>query len=313
MKSAKRILWKGMLVVLLGVFLGVFIFAAYQLYYTFNGYRQATKKYDSLNEQYVSTQPEVTPTPDVMEQPEETPEVFTAPITIDFDGLKERNKDIAGWIYCPDTPISYPVVRGSDNDYYLYHSFDGDLNQSGTIFMDMVCEVDLSQDNTLLYGHHMNNRGMFASLEDYRQEGYYDAHPLFYYLTPDETYVLPIFSMFLTGGDSDVYAFNFATDDEYAKFLESMTARSNFNTGVVVSPDDHIMTLSTCAYDYEDARYVVLCKIVPISEAGSILKPAQEKPAEATETAEAPAEGTAEAPAENSTGAGTPAQITVAE
>ncbi|MBQ3756588.1 MAG: class B sortase [Oscillospiraceae bacterium] len=305
MKSAKQILWKGLLVVLLGVFLGVFIFAAYQLYYTFNGYRQATKKYNSLNEQYVSTQPEATPTPDVTEKPEETPEVFTAPITIDFDGLKERNKDIAGWIYCPDTPISYPVVRGADNDYYLYHSFDGDLNQSGTIFMDMVCEVDLSQDNTILYGHHMNNRGMFASLEDYRQEGYLEEHPIFYYLTPDETYVLPIFSMFLTGGDSDVYAFNFATDDEYTKFLESMTARSNYDTGIDVTSDDHIMTLSTCAYDYDDARYVVLCKIVPISEAGSILKPAQEKPAEATQTAEAPAE--------NTSGEGTAAQITVAE
>ena len=87
MKSAKKILWKGLLVVLLGIFLGVFIFAAYQLYYTFNGYRQATKKYDSLNEQFVSTQPQAAPTPEV---PEETPEVFTAPITIDFDGLKER-------------------------------------------------------------------------------------------------------------------------------------------------------------------------------------------------------------------------------
>ncbi len=305
MKSAKQILWKGLLVVLLGVFLGVFIFAAYQLYYTFNGYRQATKKYNSLNEQYVSTQPEATPTPDVTEKPEETPEVFTAPITIDFDGLKERNEDIAGWIYCPDTPISYPVVMGLDNSYYLDRNFDKEHNQSGTIFMDMVCEKDLSQDNTILYGHHMNNRGMFASLEDYRQEGYYDAHPIFYYLTPDETYVLPVFSMFLTGGDSDVYAFNFATDDEYAKFLESMTARSNFNTGVEVTPDDHIMTLSTCAYDYDDARYVVLCKIVPISEAGSILKSLKEKPEEVKETAEAPAE--------NTSGEGTAAQITVAE
>ena len=109
--------------------------------------------------------------------------------------------------------------------------------------------------------------------------------------------------MFLTGGDSDVYAFNFATDDEYAKFLESMTARSNFNTGVEVSPDDHIMTLSTCAYDYDDARYVVLCKIVPIGEAGSILKPSAEKPAEET----------AESRAENTSGEGTPAQITMAE
>ncbi len=305
MKSFLHYLWRGLLVVLCGVFLGVFIFAAYQLYNTFNGYRQASKEYDSLNEQYVSTQPSPTPTPEL---PEETPEVkvITPPISVDFEQLKGENEDVVGWIYGPESPISYPVVKGADNDYYLYHSFGHALNQSGTIFMDTVCEADLSQDNTIVYGHHMNNGGMFASLEDYRKEGYLEAHPVLFYYTPDEVYVLQVFSMFVTGGDSDVYAFNFATDDEYAKFLESMTARSNYDAGVEVDTDDHIMTLSTCAYDYDDARYVVLCKIVPIEEAGSIFEAAEE------ESTEEPADAAKE-PAEDTAGEGSAATITVAD
>ena len=262
--SAGYYIKRGLLVVLCGVFLGVFIFAAYQLYTTFHGYREAEKEYSSLNEQYVST--EVAPTPEVTEEEEEV--VVNGPITVDFDALKAENPEVVGWIYGPNSPISYPVVKGTDNEYYLYHSFQGALNQSGTIFMDTVCETDLSQDNTIIYGHHMNNGGMFATINNYINAGYYEEHPVLYYYTPDEIYVLEVFTMFVTGGDSDVYAFNFATDDDYAKFLNSVTARSNFPTDVSVTTEDHIMTLSTCAYDYDDARYVVICKIVPIREAG---------------------------------------------
>lgn len=261
--SAGYYLKRGLLVVLLGVFLGVFIFAAYQLYYTFHGYHEATKEYNELNEQFVSTQPTATPAP----EEEEIPEIYAGPISVDFEQLKQENEDVVGWIYGPDSPISYPVVKGADNDYYLYHSFGHALNQSGTIFMDTVCDANLSQSNTILYGHHMNNGGMFATLESYRQNEYYQEHPVFYYYTPDEVYVLEVFSAFVTGGDSDVYAFNFGTTEEYATFLESMRSRSDIEADVEVDADDHIMTLSTCAYDYDDARYVVLCKIETVQEA----------------------------------------------
>ena len=284
--SGAYYLKRGLLVLLLGVFLGVFIFAAYQLYYTFHGYHEAMKEYNELNEQFVSTQPAATPTPEVEE---EIPEVYAGPISVDFEQLKQENEDVVGWIYGPDSPISYPVVKGADNDYYLYHSFGHALNQSGTIFMDTVCDANLSQSNTILYGHHMNNGGMFASLESYRQNEYYQEHPVLYYYTPDEVYVLEVFSAFVTGGDSDVYAFNFGTREEYASFLESMQSRSDVAADVEVDADDHIMTLSTCAYDYEDARYVVLCKIETVQEAN--LAAAGKTAAEADAPEVASAEG----------------------
>ena len=269
MKSFLHVLWRGLLVVLCGVFLGVFIFAAYQLYHTFHGYHQAEKEYENLAAQYVSTAPEVqtqpaepTPTPEVT--PEATPAVVSGPIQVDFAALKAQNDEVVGWIYSPNTVISYPVVKGVDNDFYLYHTFDGTPNASGSIFMDAVCDTDLSQSNTILYGHHMNNGSMFASIADYKQAGYLEAHPVLYYYTPDRTYLLEVFCMFVTGPDSDVYTFNFTSPEEFERYLESWRSRSNFDTDVEVTGEDHIMTLSTCTYEYEDARYVVMCKIVPM-------------------------------------------------
>ena len=269
MKSVLRVLWRGLLVILCGVFLGVFIFAGYQLYNTFYGYHAATQEYENLNQQFVSTQvtPEATPeaTPEPTEEVvEATPEVVAGPISVDFNSLLAQNSQVVGWIYSPNTVISYPVLKGGDNDYYLHHTLTGAENASGSIFMDAVCEPDLSGDNTILYGHHMNNGSMFASLANYKQTGYLEEHPTLYYYTPTQNYMLQVFACFVTGGDSDVYAFNFATRQEYQEFINRMYSRSNFDTGVEVTSSDHIMTLSTCSYEYDDARYVVLCKIVPM-------------------------------------------------
>ena len=123
---------------------------------------------------------------------------------------------------------------------------------------------DLSQSNTILYGHHMNNGSMFASLADYKKEGYLEDHPVLYYYTPDQIYMLEVFACFITGPDSDVYTFNFTSPEEFENYLESWRSRSNSDTDVEVNGKDHIMTLSTCTYEYEDARYVVMGKIVPM-------------------------------------------------
>ena len=124
MKTFLRVLWRGLLVILCGVFLGVFIFAAYQLYHTFHGYHQAEKEYDNLSAQYVTAasaevQTEPTPTPEATQAPQESPQVSSGPIQVDFAALQARNNEVIGWIYSPNTKINYPVVKGVDNDFYL--------------------------------------------------------------------------------------------------------------------------------------------------------------------------------------------------
>ena len=90
--------------------------------------------------------------------------VLPAGVRVDFDGLSEVNPQVVGWIFGPDTVISYPIVQGEDNTYYLHRLFTGESNGSGCIFLDAACAGDFSGDHSIIYGHHMKNGTMFASL-----------------------------------------------------------------------------------------------------------------------------------------------------
>lgn len=189
-------------------------------------------------------------------------------ITVDFDALQAINPDIVGWIYCPDTVINYPVVQGSDNAYYLSHLLDGTANRSGTIFADAGNSGRLIDQNTILYGHHMKNGAMFASLEGYREQTYYDQHPVLYLLTPEGDYQLQVFSACVTSASDEVYTLRFGDTQDYRLWLNRQAARSDIESSISVTETDRIITLSTCAYDFDDARYVVLTKLVPINGRG---------------------------------------------
>jgi sortase B len=267
MRRTLRIL----LLLLCFVFFGIFCFAGYKLYATLHDYKAAETMYEDLNQQFVAptqedqkTGPEPSPDPQVFPE-HEAPEVKAGDITVDFDALLALNPNVIGWIYSPNTMISYPVVQGYDNDYYLHRFLDGTENPSGTIFMDYLCNADFSLHNSVIYGHHMNDGSMFAELSNYKQEGYYKQHPYMYYYTPDKAYLLLIVNGFVTSAEDEVYTFSFPDDDSYAAYLDRMHARSYFDSPVTVEREDHIVTLSTCSYEFDDARFVIQAKIVPIS------------------------------------------------
>ena len=73
-----------------------------------------------------------------------------APITVDFEALKKVNEDVIGWIYCEDTVIDYPVLRGGDNDYYLHHAYDRKSSISGSIFVDTNNRPGFADSNTVI-------------------------------------------------------------------------------------------------------------------------------------------------------------------
>ena len=180
--------------------------------------------------------------------------------------LSAMNADVAAWIYSADTVIDYPVVQGSDNVYYLDHIFDGTYNKLGTLFVDCRNAPGFSDWNTIIYGHNMNNGSMFASLTNYTKQAYYEAHPEMFLVTPDGTFRLELFSGYVTPSDSDAYTFSFADASAFSEFLESIRARSDFDSPVSVEVSDRIVTLSTCTYDFEDARYVVHGKLVQVAD-----------------------------------------------
>lgn len=182
-------------------------------------------------------------------------------LDIDFAALKEASPDLVGWLYCPDTAVSYPVVQGQDNSYYLSHLADGSENRNGCLFMDCENRRDLSDENTLIYGHHMASGKMFASLVFYAGQEYYEAHPVVYLVTEEKDYRLELFAGYTAAVDSDAYTLRFASGGDFAAWLVRIKERSDFSSEVRVGGDDHIVTLSTCAYSFENARYVVHGKL----------------------------------------------------
>ncbi len=257
---------KVILIIVLAVCVGLFVYSGLNLIKINKEYKEARDYYDELSETYVSVaqEPEKDTTSDAVEVDESAADKEVCPITVDFNNLLATNKDVCAWIYSPDTVINYVVVQGEDNNNYLHHKLDGTYNASGTLFIDCECSPNFSGANTIIYGHNMKDGSMFASLHNYVDQSYYDAHPIMYISTPAGDYKLEIFSCFTCDFDADTYTLSFASEAEYSAFLNKMVSQSNVKTNVSVDSSERIVTLSTCTYEYDNARYVVMGKLVPI-------------------------------------------------
>lgn len=252
------------LICLCVVFLGVFAFSAYKIVSTLQGYKQAEEAYTDIATQHVTIITSPTPVPkEEVKGDGIDPEV--SPIgNVDFDGLRAQSPDYAAWIYSPDTVINYPIVYTDNNFYYLDHLPGERYNSAGTLFIDCKCAADFSDQNTLIYGHNMNDGSMFASLREYANQEYYDAHPVIYLSTPDFNYRLDLIAGFITEPTSFAYANNFDEPEQFMAYIESIQSMSTFQSDVEVSEEDKVVSLSTCTYEITEGRYVVVGKLTQI-------------------------------------------------
>lgn len=218
-------------------------------------YYQADKEYGDLQNRYISKTSNVTN--------QENKE--TAPISVDFEALLLENSDIIGWLYCANTPINYPVVQADNNDRYLRRDLHGEYLRTGTLFADYRCSAVGTGQNHIIYGHNMKNSSMFGTLVNYKEQKYYDEHPVLYYLTPDHDYKIELFSGFTADADSDIYRTEIGDAEAFEAFLQEIIAKSTFATDISVSGEDKIVMLSTCSYEFNNARYVVFGKLTCLS------------------------------------------------
>ena len=180
------------LLLLDALLLGVLIFALVKLVTTLGDYRRSAERYDQIAEEAVRTAepaPQQTPGPDATAAP-----VSEVPITVDFDVLRAQNPDVVGWLYCADTPVNYPIVQGSDNDFYLDHAFDGSEDAGGTLFFDCRNRLSPLDRNLLLYGHRMKDDSMFGSVIGYTEQDYLEAHPVLYLITEAQSYRVEVYA-----------------------------------------------------------------------------------------------------------------------
>lgn len=182
------------------------------------------------------------------------------PKAIDFDYLHSINQDVVAWI-CDDTlSINYAVAQTDNNAYYLNHQLDGSDSVCGTIFMDYRNQEDFSNWNTILYGHNMKNGSMFAQILRYREPAYYKEHPVMYLYVPGKRYVVQLLAGYTVGADDKIFQLPQEVTAQQ-EILDYAYQHSTFTSGIQAEQEDRLVTLSTCAYSAEDARYILIGRI----------------------------------------------------
>ncbi len=270
---------KVLFIIVIVVLVGVLLFSGYQVYRNLHSYQVVEEYYDTAAQYIVSQAPTAAPEP--VNSPTEEPEtsvpemsvaeletadepVETAPIAIDFDALLADCPDTVGWLYAPDESINLPVVQGDDNRYYLKRLPDGTYSSGGSLFLDYLNTPDFTDDTSFIYGHNMRNGTMLQPLLEYKKQDHYNSNAIMYLLTPEQNFKIEIFAGILTDLESDVYTFSFGSPEEKQAFIDDLVSRSTFTPYYVPDADSALLCLSTCAYDFENARYVVFGKLTEI-------------------------------------------------
>ena len=241
----------------------VFCYAAFNLYHIYTEYKKGTDEYNQIEEMAVTER-------DADSAEVAGPNVqLKPPIEVDFDKLKSVNEDVVGWIYVDALPdISYPIVKGKDNQTYLHQTYEKNYNFAGTIFVDYENSGDFSDCNTLVYGHNMKNGSMFGHLKKFREDDkLYKQDKYFWILTPERNYRYEIISAYTTGVNSDTYTLFKGPGEEFEKYLETIKGYSEIQTDDTdLTIKDKIVTLSTCTGN-ESTRFVVQGKRVDAEDA----------------------------------------------
>lgn len=183
-----------------------------------------------------------------------------------FDELQAVNPDVCAWVTLDNTNIDHPVLQGTDNLTYINRDVYGNFSLAGSIFLDSRNDPHFSDPYSLLYGHHMENSGMFGDLDLYKDAAFFQENKTGLLMTPDGVYDLEIFACLLVEA-SDAYFFEpeawqgdlesaFAHVKENAMYLREETWEN-------LGKDSRILALTTCSGEFSDARTVVLAWMHP--------------------------------------------------
>lgn len=232
------------------VCLSVFVYASYGLFDAFMDYYQNRKMLNNIQDTFYKV--------DSTEKSQE------GKIRSGFDELLKQNEDVVGWITIDGTQIDYPVLHSEDNIEYLTQNYNGKESRAGSIFLDYRNDILSNDRNTVIYGHRMKDGSMFQHLTKFLEEDFFNAHRTFEYDTLYESYEAEVFSIYNTLTDFNYIQTDFESEEQYEQLIKNMQEKSRFNTKVELSPDDKIITLSTCDYelDQNEGRLVLHAKLV---------------------------------------------------
>lgn len=201
---------------------------------------------------------------------------FPTGMKADYAYLYAANQDFVGWLKIENTSLDIQVVQSNDNDYYLKRDFYKNSNRYGCPFMDYKNNTKELDDNTLIYGHHMSDGSLFANLDGFKTLEGYKKSPIISFSTLYQDYQFKVFAVFIsTSSPSTDNGFNymitdFASDEKFNSFINEVRLRSIINTNVTVNANDKIITLATCSHEFDDARLVVMGRLVRENENATV-------------------------------------------
>lgn len=245
-------------IMIIFILLGIFGYAAGKLYGFYKEYQNGNQEYEEMRK-YIEDSDDGKEKKSSEEQVEKTSEDKF--LKIDFDGLRQQNPDIKAWIQIPALDISYPVVQGEDNCYYLHHLSDGQKNKNGSIFIDCHNGSDFTDQNTIIYGHNMKNGSMFGKLDRYKDKTLFEAYPSFYIYLPGKVLEYRIVSCYAGRTGSVAYTYQFSEVKDFQNFITKIISQSDYDTGIEVAEGDRIVTLSTCMNTDLNYRYLIHGKL----------------------------------------------------
>lgn len=211
-----------------------------------------------------------------LEGPDASEGATLASMTVDWDYLRSVNPDVVAWVYMPGTNINYPITQTTDNQTYLTMDFNqqnGFSARCGSIFLDCNNRSNFSDSNNVLYGHHMNDGSMFASIsKQLTDEAEFNAHRTIYVLTPGMNYQCETFSLVITDGSDSLLDINFDDTTAFAEYIADKQGRSAVHPEGGM-PDaatmEKLFTFYTCDYQKNDGRAVLFAQMVDSAVPGS--------------------------------------------
>ena len=181
---------------------------------------------------------------------------------INYNSLRSFSKDAVAWLHNPGTVIDYPVMKTNNYTYYLNHLPDGSVNSNGALFIDYNNAPDFSEQLTVIYGHHMKSGSMFGTLVKYKEQSYYRNRPHMYLYTERGNYRIDliygcVISEYEWTNRGYMLAENIDSLLSYARDNSTFSSNASYEQG------DRVVALSTCSYEYDDARFVLIGVLRP--------------------------------------------------
>jgi len=262
------------LMVLLAV---VFTLGVFLMIHQSSQYRRAEQVQDQAQQiamQIVNQAPIPTTEPRIQEMPEEAIPLESLPapddpakqlMALDIKALQAVNPDVLGWITIPDTNIHYPLMAADTVDEYLHTAWDGSKSYSGSIYLETKNDRNFLDFHSIVYGHNMANGSMFGNLILYKKQEFLQTHPYIYIASGGAVRRYEIFAAYYAQVGSDTYYINFSSEQRRQEAISYYLDKSIITSERIPTPQDRLLTLSTCTGAGDYSQRLVVQAVLDIS------------------------------------------------